>query len=132
MKKYSITGTGFQEAYFLIRHSGTAVNSTEFSCDTLPTGAFAAGVQSVYPDGETDTAAKLPAGLQPGDTLEFLCGYYSYAGDYQDSCRPGEPLTVTEDGLTVSDVLLEGRTRASYRFTDLYSQHCWTAVIPEE
>ncbi len=29
-------GTGFQEAYFLIRHSGAAVNSTKFSGDTLP------------------------------------------------------------------------------------------------
>lgn len=36
LKKYSIIGTGFQEAHFLLRHSGVAVNSTKFSCDTLP------------------------------------------------------------------------------------------------
>lgn len=92
---------------------------------------FAAGVQSVYLDGETDTAAKLQAELQPGDTLAFLCDYHSYAGDYQDSYLLGEPLTVTEEGLTVTDVPLEGRTRAAYRFTDLYGQHHWTPVIPE-
>ena len=92
---------------------------------------YVAGVQTVYLDGETDTAAKSQAELQPGDTLEFLCDYYSYAGDYQDSYRLGEPLTVTEEPLAVSDVLLEGSTQATYRFTDLYGQHYWTPVIPE-
>ena len=92
---------------------------------------FVAGVQSVYLDGETDTAAKLQSGLSPGDTLEFLCDYYTYAGDYQDSYRLGEPLTVTEEGLAISDVILDGVTRATYRFTDLYNQHYWTPVIPE-
>ena len=93
---------------------------------------FAAGVQSVYLGGETDTAAKLQTELQAGDTLEFLCDYYSYAGDYQDSYLLGEPLTVTEDGLVITDVPLEGRTQATYRFTDLYGQHYWTPVIPED
>lgn len=92
---------------------------------------FVAGVQSVYLSGETDTAAKLQAELQPGDTLEFLCDYYSYAGDYQDSYLLGEPLTVTEEDLVITDVPLEGRTQATYRFTDLYGQHYWTPVIPE-
>ena len=91
---------------------------------------YVAGVQTVYHDGETDTVAKSQAGLQPGDTLEFLCDYYSYDGAYQDSYLLGEALTVSEQGLTVSDVPLEGSTRATYRFTDLYGQSCWTAAIP--
>ena len=93
---------------------------------------FVAGVQSVYLDGETDTAAKSQTELPPGGTLEFLCDYYSYDGDYQDSYLLGEPLTVTEEALVISDVLLEGRTQAAYRFTDLYGQHYWTPVIPAE
>ncbi|MBD5085168.1 MAG: peptidase C11 [Clostridiales bacterium] len=91
---------------------------------------YVAGVQTVYHDGETDTVAKSQAELQPGDTLEFLCDYYSYDGEYQDSYLLGEALTVSEQGLTVSDVPLEGSTRATYRFTDLYGRSCWTAVIP--
>ena len=86
-------------------------------------------MQSVYLDGETDTTAKLQPELQPGDTLEFLCDYYSYAGDYQDSYLLGEPLTVTEEALVISDVILEGSTLASYRFTDLYDGHHWTPTI---
>ena len=91
---------------------------------------YAAGVRTVYLGGETDTVAKSQAQLQPGDTLEFLCDYYSYGGEYQDSYLLGEPVTVGENGLTVSDVPLEGVTRATYRFTDLYNQHHWTTPIP--
>ncbi len=91
---------------------------------------FVAGIQSVYHDGETETAAKNQTALQPGDTLEFPCDYYSYAGSYQDSYLLGEPVTVTEDGLTISNVPLDGSIRATYRFTDLYSQYHWTPVVP--
>lgn len=91
---------------------------------------YVAGVRTVYHDGETDTVAKGQDGLQPGDTLEFLCDYYSYDGTYQDSYLLGEALTVSEQGVTVSDVPLEGRTQATYRFTDLYGGSCWTAPIP--
>ena len=74
--------------------------------------------------------AKSQEALQPGDTLEFLCDYYGYNGTYQDSYLLGETLTVPEQGLTISDVPLEGDTQATYRFTDLYGRSCWTAVIP--
>ena len=91
---------------------------------------YVAGVRTVYHDGETDTVAKSQSALQPGDTLEFLCDYYSYDGDYQDSYLLGDPITVGEDSLTVSDVPLEGSARATYRFTDLYGRSCWTGAIP--
>ena len=90
---------------------------------------FVAGVQTMYHEGETDTVAKNMTGLEIGDTLEFLCDYYSYSGEYQDSYLLGEPLMVTQE-LTISDVPLEGVTRATYRFTDLYNQHYWTPVVP--
>jgi len=91
---------------------------------------FVAGARAVYPDGETDTVAKSQAELQPGDRVEFLCDYYGYDGTYQDSYLLGEPVTVGEEGLSVSDVPLDGSTRATYRFTDLYGQNYWSAVIP--
>ena len=95
-------------------------------------GGYVAGVQAVYRGGETDTAAKPQPELLPGDRLEFLCDYYSYSGNYQDSYLLGDPLTVPEEGLRVGDVPLEGVTRACYRFTDLYNQHYWTPAIPAE
>ena len=48
----------------------------------------------------------------------------------QDSFLLGDPLTVPAEGLTVSDVPLEGDVRATYRFTDLYQQSWWTPSIP--
>jgi len=91
---------------------------------------YVAGARTVYPGGETDTVAKSQAELQPGDTLEFLCDYYGYDGTYQDSYLMGEPVTVGEEGLSISDVPLDGSTRATYRFTDLYGQSYWSAPIP--
>ena len=74
--------------------------------------------------------AKNQAALEAGDTLEFLCDYYTYGGDYQDSYLLGDPLEVTEEPLVISDVSLEGATQASYRITDLYGQHHWTPALP--
>jgi len=91
---------------------------------------FVAGARTVYRDGETGTVAKSQTELLPGDELEFLCDYYSYGGDYLDSYLLGEPITVSEEGLSVSDVPLDGSTRATYRFTDLYGQNYWSAVVP--
>ena len=93
---------------------------------------FVAGVQAVYKDGETDTVAKAQEALQPGDVLEFICDYYVLDGtgmQYQDSYLIGEPLTVTGEALTISNVPLEGTTQASYRITDLYGQHHWTRTL---
>ena len=42
----------------------------------------------------------------------------------------GKALTVPEQGLTISDVPLDGATRAVYRFTGLFGQHHWTPVVP--
>lgn len=42
--------------------------------------------------------------------------------EYHDSCLLGDPLTVTEEPLTISNVPLDGATRAAYRFTDLYGK----------
>lgn len=91
---------------------------------------YVAGVRTVYVEGETDTVPKSDGGLEAGDTLEFLCDYYSYDGAYLDSYLLGEPVTVGEGGLTISDVPLNGVTQATYRFTDIYHQYYWTPAIP--
>lgn len=119
---YTITGR------VPVLHNGSRAELILVFDNDHPHG-FVAGVQAVYLEGETDTIAKNMTGLQNGDTLEFLCDYYSYSGEYQDSYLLGEPLTVTQE-LTISDVPLEGATRATYRFTDLYHQHHWTPVVP--
>ena len=122
-ERYSITGR------VPVLHNGARAELL-LTFDNEHPGGYVAGIQAVYPDGETDTVAKSQQSLQPGDVLEFLCDYYGYDGTYQDSYLLGDPVTVGEDGLTVTDVPIEGETRATYRFTDLYGQHYWTAAIP--
>ena len=122
-ESYTITGR------VPVLHNGARAELI-LTFDNEHPGGYVAGVQSVYLDGETDTVAKSQPELFPGDTLEFLCDYYSYEGEYQDSYLLGNPVTVGEDGLAVSDVPLVGTTRAAYRFTDLFGQHYWTAAVP--
>ena len=87
---------------------------------------FVAGARYDYRNGETETIAKSLTALEAGDTIDFLCDYYSYAGEYQDSYFLGEPLTVTGE-LTVSNVEIDrSAVSALYRFTDCYQQHYWT------
>ena len=119
---YAITGR------VPVLHNGSRAELI-LTFDTERPQGYVAGVQTVYLNGETDTVAKSQSGLQPGDTLEFLCDYYSYDGDYQDSYLLGAPLTVTEEELTVGDVPLDGVTRASYRFTDIFGKHHWTPTL---
>lgn len=120
---YTITGR------VPVLHNGSRAELI-LSFDNERPNGFVAGVQSVYLAGETDTIAKNQTELLPGDTLEFLCDYYSYGGEFQDSYLLGETLTVTDEDLVISDVTLDGVTRASYRFTDIYNQHYWSPVIP--
>ncbi len=121
-ESYTITGR------VPVLHNGARAELI-LAFDNEHPGGYVAGVRAVYPEGETDTVAKSQPELLPGDTLEFLCDYYSYAGEYQDSYLLGDPVTVGEDGLMVSDVPLDGTTRATYRFTDLFGQHYWTAAV---
>ena len=89
------------------------------------------GARYVYVDGETDTVAKSLTELENGDTLDFICDYYSYAGDYQDSYLLGNTMTVS-DNMEISNVDVgAGKVRMTYRFTDLYQQHYWTEAIEE-
>ncbi len=119
---YAITGR------VPVMHNGSRAELI-LTFDTECPQGYVAGVQTVYLNGETDTVAKSQSELQPGDTLEFLCDYYSYDGDYQDSYLLGDPLIVTEEELTVSDVPLDGVTLASYRFTDIFGKHHWTPTL---
>ncbi len=92
---------------------------------------YIAGARFNYAEGETETVAKSMGQLQVGDTLDFLCDYYSYSGEYQDSYYLGEQMTVTSD-MVISNVDVgEGAVKVTYRFTDIYNQHYWTPAIEQ-
>ena len=108
--------------------NGDRVNLlVEFTPDN-PQGSVV-GARSVYAEDETLTVAKSLTEINDGDTLEFLCDYYTYDGDFQDSYLLGEPMTVSGD-LVLSNVDVgEGAVLMTYRFTDIYQQHYWTESL---
>lgn len=92
---------------------------------------YIAGARTVYTEGETETVAKAMGELQVGDTLDFLCDYYSYDGEYLDSYYLGEQMTVT-DNMVISNVDVgEGDVKVTYLFTDIYNQKYWTPAFTE-
>ena len=87
------------------------------------------GARAVYADGETETVAKSETELNEGDVIDFICDYYTYDGEYENSYFLGEAMTVTGD-MEISNVYLgDGPKNIMYRFTDLYQQHYWTPAL---
>ena len=87
------------------------------------------GASTDYVDAETEAVAKNLTEINVGDTLEFICDYYSYDMEYQDSYLIGDPVTVT-DNLTISNTDVgSGACHILYRFTDIYNQNYWSEPI---
>ena len=91
--------------------------------DSENENGYVAGATFDYTDGETETVAKNLTELEAGDTIDFVCDYYSYDGIYNDSYYLGEQLTVSASmaEMEISDLYIEDEdVLLSYRFTDIY------------
>jgi len=120
---YSITGR------IPVLYNGERAELVVEFTDADPYGAVV-GVRRVYQNGETQTVAKTMDTVQIGDTIDFVCDYYSYSGEYLDSYMLGEQLIVDGE-LTISDVYVDAdAARLTYLFTDIYNQHYWSAPAP--
>lgn len=93
---------------------------------------YVAGARFDYKEGETDTIAKAMTELEIGDKIDFLCDYYTYDKQYQDSYYLGETLTVDKDmkDMLISNTFIgDGDTLMTYCFTDIYGQKYWTTAL---
>ena len=101
--------------------NGERVNLIIVFDDAHPDG-YIAGASTDYVNGETDAVAKNLTELTVGDTLDFICDYYSYDMEYQDSYFIGDQVTVT-DNMTISNTDVgNGSCHILYRFSDIYNQ----------
>ena len=67
--------------------------------------------------------------INDGDQIDFLCDYYSYSGEYQNSYYLGEQKTVKGE-MEISNVDVgSGAVRLAYRFTDIYNQEYWSETL---
>lgn len=90
---------------------------------------FISGAETDYRNNETETVAKNMTELNVGDTLDFVCDYYSYEGDYLDSYMLGDTMTVSAD-MKISNVSVgDGQVKIMYMFTDLYNHEAWSDPI---
>ncbi len=94
-------------------------------------GGHIVGATSDYRRGETETVAKSETEILEGDVIDFLCDYYTYDGDYEDTYYLGDRMVVQGD-LQVSDGTFgSDRLIVTYRFTDLYGQTYWSEGFEE-
>ncbi len=91
------------------------------------------GFRPVYADGETEAQAKAAEALNDGAVLQFIADYYSYEGEYMDTFRIGDEVTVN-GSLAIADKFIPETTKtsAAYVLTDIYQQEYWTPVVPEQ
>ena len=90
---------------------------------------YVAGVETVYSADVTQTIAKNLTGLEDGDVIDFLCDYYTYDGEYQDTYYLGDQMIVDGD-LSISNVYIDADAASPmYCFTDIYQQTYWTPAM---
>ncbi|MBQ8967300.1 clostripain-related cysteine peptidase [Ruminococcus sp.] len=108
--------------------NGERVNLILKFTDEKPEGEVI-GATDNYVNGETDTIAKGEIEINKGDTIDFICDFYDYDGNYQDSYMLGEQLKV-DGALKISDTDIgDGDVRLMYKFTDIYNEAYWTPYI---
>ena len=93
---------------------------------------YVAGATYDYVNGETETVAKNVTELEIGDTIDFICDYYTYNKEFKDSYLIGETLTLDKDmrDLTISNVSVgDGPVLVGYCFKDKYNQQYWTPFL---
>jgi len=84
------------------------------------------GIRPTYGDGIT---AKGYVELQNGDTIDFLCDFYDYDGNYENTYKLGEQLTVNGN-LEIQQLDLENdKAIYGYRLTDVYNSNMWTPML---
>ncbi|MBR5768398.1 MAG: peptidase C11, partial [Clostridia bacterium] len=91
---------------------------------------YIAGVRSDYINGETETVAKELTELTVGDRIDFVCDYYDYQGNYQNSYLIGEQITYTGEHVISNVEIDASKTSAMYVFRDFYGTEYWTPEIP--
>ncbi len=130
---YRESTMGDESNYLITGYVPALLNGTPvhviLAFDTENPQGYVAGYRTTYSEEDTLTLAKNDSQLVEGDTLQFLCDFYSYDGEYQDSYLLGDPLTVNGEITITNTDVGEGGVKLMYRFTDIYNQQYWTPAL---
>ncbi len=105
--------------------NGVRVNLMILFDDEHPYGIIS-GASPVYAGGETEAVAKNLIRIGAGDELQFICEYYDYQGNYQDTFLLGEPVVLGKETEIANTPIGDAPMRVTYCFTDYYQQRYWT------
>jgi len=107
--------------------NGTRMNIiVEFNEETGEDSVL--GASEVYDSG---VEGKGLYEFQSGDTIQLLCDYYTYDGTLKASYKLGDAITVSDDGLSITNMELttdEGDFCFTYKLTDIDQAAHYTAI----
>ncbi|NLA86316.1 MAG: hypothetical protein GX847_03335, partial [Clostridiales bacterium] len=82
------------------------------------------------PFGAGGTLGKGYKQFKPGDVIDFVCDFYTYDGDYDDSYFIGEALTVGDATPVVTyEDIGENNVLQCYMLVDVYQNYSWTEYV---
>ncbi|MCR5092439.1 MAG: hypothetical protein K6B72_00485 [Lachnospiraceae bacterium] len=69
--------------------------------------------------------------IKEGDTLDFICDYYDYDGNFINNYFFGDTLEVegSMKDLEIKNYVIDGATEATYLLTDSEGDHYWTPIM---
>lgn len=90
------------------------------------------GAQKRYDvETETGTVPKGLIGIVAGDTIDYLCDYYTYDGRYSDTYLLGEQYTATGEWQIENLSVGKSGYQMTYRITDIYGNKYWTPSVTD-
>ncbi len=114
------------EGYVPALVNGERANFVIRFTDEAPEGTVI-GAQKVYEEG---IEAKGYMELNEGDEISFICDYYDYDGNYQNTYELGDAPLKYDGELTVSTYEITGEdVLFGYRLTDIYNANTFTPML---
>ena len=94
---------------------------------------YVAGIAADYSkEDDIDVVGKTMTELEAGDTIQFICNFYDYDGNFVDTYPMGKPIEISNSAeeLRISDMIIgNGSTVVTYVFTDMYDAEHWTEAL---
>ncbi len=89
------------------------------------------GARIIYDEEDTPNLPKGLVDIEEGDRIDYLCDYYSYEGEFDDTYYLGEPYYATDEWYIENLTITNLEYMMSYKITDIYGNSYWTPVIKD-
>lgn len=87
------------------------------------------GARKIYETQEAQNLAKGLIDINEGDRIDFLCDYYTYKGEFNDTYFLGNSYVFNGSWIIENLEIVDMRYLMSYKLTDIYGNSYWTPAI---